>query len=252
MNPATVSVIIPCAGMANFLTDAVDSVLRQDHPIHEILIVHPAGDVETALVGQQYVRRGAPVVLLEGPESGPGPVRNVGLAHATGEVIAFLDADDLWPAGKVSMQLDRLAMEPQVDAVGGLAVHFEFLDKCELKPTADPGNVVGVSSVLGMMIFRRTIFDKIGGFDEDFLYAEDIDLFLRMRDFGVSSTILDATTLYYRRHGNSMMLADNPRKRTDLMLATMKSVRRRRQIGLPPADKQMLTGDLESWPRDRP
>ncbi len=251
MGKRSVSVIIPCAGMAHFLPNAVGSIQRQDVPVQEILVIHPLHDNDTAVAGRDLASQGAPVVVIEGPDNGPGPARNAGLAQATGEVIAFLDADDLWPEDKLALQMERLARSPNVDAVGGLTTRFEALDEIALEPEQGTAIATDLAPASGMMICRRSMFERIGGFDEDLFYGEDIDLFLRMRDLDIALAVLDAPMLYYRRHANSMMTAGHPRMKSDFRLAALKSVRRRRQLGLPPATGQILTDDLEQWP-DKP
>ncbi len=250
METPSISVIVPCAGMASFLPDAVASIMRQDISVQEILVVHPVDDVDTASVCGELAGQGACIAVLEDPGKGPGPARNVGLNYATGEVISFLDADDLWPKNKLSTQMSRLVGEPHVDAVGGTTIRFDRLDRKTLRPDARSWTETFVLPNPGILVCRRNIFEKIGLFDDDFLYAEDVDLIMRMRDFEIPFAVLDEPMLYYRRHGNSMMTAGNPRMISDFRLAAMKSVRRRRQLGLPPADRQILTGDLEQWPRE--
>jgi glycosyltransferase involved in cell wall biosynthesis len=240
--------------MAHFLPDAVGSIMRQAVPVQEIVIVHPPDDHDTASVGNMLSGQGAPVILqhVQSVGTGTGPPTNIGLAHASGEVLAFLDADDLWPRDKLSLQIGRLASLPLVDAVGGLTMRFDALDEQTLRPVADARISVEVLPNTGAFVCRRNVFDKTGPFDEDFLYAIDVDFVMRLRDFGVPFTVLDKPTLYYRQHANSMMSAIHPRQVSDFRLAAMKSVRRRRTLGLPPADKQVLTGYLEQWPRETP
>ncbi len=250
MNQNSFSVVMPCSEMAHFLLFAVRSILRQGVPVREIIVVHPETDLETAAVGRDLALQGAPVAVIEGPDTGPGPSRNIGLARASGEVIAFLDADDIWPKDKLTLQLDRLSLSPTVDAVGGLTTRFDVLDDVALEPAADAAIATALFPVVGMMIFRPSMLEKIGGFDEDFYYAEDFDLFMKMRDLDVPLAVLDAPTLFYRRHANSMMTARDPRMKSDFRLAAPKSIRRRRQPGLQPATGQLLTGNLEQWPHN--
>ncbi len=249
MGKPSVSVIIPCAGMAHFLPNAVGSIQRQDEQVDEILIAHPAHDNDTAEMVRKLAGDGVPVVSLEAPDEGPGPVRNVGLERACGDVIAFLDADDLWSADKLSTQLERLSMAPHVDAVGGMTVQFDVLDKEALAPADNSNTNTDLFPVVGMLICRRTVFDKIGPFDDDLLYSEDLDMHLRMRDFDIPVAVLDVPLLYWRQHDESMTSLPDPRRYTDIRITMLKSIRRRRQLGLPPTDRQVLTGYVEPWPR---
>ena len=223
--------------MAHFLPVAVGSILRQSVSVREIIVVHPFGDVDTADAARELSSCGAPIVIIEGPDTGPGPARNAGLAQASGEVVAFLDADDVWPDGKLASQLDRLAVAPHVDAVGGLTTRFEVLDDAALEPSSDGDIVTELAPALGMMICHRSMFDRIGSFDEDLFYGEDIELFMRMRDLDVPLAILSAPMLYYRRHANSMTTAGHPRMKSDFHLAALKSVPPTSPAGIAAADR---------------
>lgn len=246
MTTPSISVIIPCGRMAQYLADAVGSVMRQTLPVMEILVIHPASDEATRLQGEALKAEGAPLALLHDPETGPGPARNVGLEIAEGELIAFLDADDIWPIHKLEKQVNRLNGAIPVDAVGGLLEMFDQLEADGVSPKLDPTAEAQALANPGMLMCRRTVFDRIGAFDPDFLYAEDIDLLMRLRDFDVPFTVLNETLLYYRQHSASMMKAQNPRMISDFRRAAFKSVVRRRKMGLPPETRQVLTGYIES------
>src|SRR5262249_27838043 len=82
------------------------------------------------------------------------------------------------------------------------------------------------------MVFRRSVFDRIGLFDETLMYGEDLDLIMRILEAKVPFVILNTPTLYYRRHGDSMMTRDDPRKKSDLVRVVAMSLARRRKSGL--------------------
>jgi glycosyltransferase involved in cell wall biosynthesis len=247
-----ISAIVPCAGMARFLNHAVGSIMRQAIPVAEILVISPPRETEVAAICTTLADTGVPVRILPDEGAGPGPARNIGIAAATGDLIAFLDTDDLWSENKLELQLARLAHQPHVDAVGGTTVKFEDLDETTLKPRIGSRTEAIHVPNPGMLLCRRCVFDKIGPFDPDFLYAEDIDLIMRMRDGGVGYTFLRDEVLYYRQHDDSMMTRNNPRMVSDFRRAAMKSARRRKEAGLAPADTQLITGHLEPEAPDSP
>lgn len=240
----SVSVIIPCAFMAGFLPDAIRSIERQDVRVHEVIVVHPADDRETERVCGQWSNR-LPVEQHVHPLSSPGEARNAGLARATGDVIVFLDADDVLPANRFGLQMKRLVSTPEVDAVGGLLTKFESLNGRTLTPERDSATETQCGVNPGIWMFRDRVFKKIGTFDPDFRYAEDLDLALRMRDGGIPFTILDVAVLYYRQHNASMMRRKDRRMVTDFWKAAAKSARRRKEKGLAPATDQLLTDRIE-------
>jgi glycosyltransferase involved in cell wall biosynthesis len=223
-----VSVIVPVWNMAQFLPDAIASI----PDVHEILIVAAESDDDTFAVAYRLAEQRSGVRVLRNPKKAPASARNIGLRAASGDVIAFNDADDLWPQGRLALQLKRLDEEPRADMVAGLVTWFKELDRDRLAPAEHSGVETKTVQQIGAAIFRRSVFDRIGMFNESLLYAEDWDLLLRIIEAQVPFVILNTPTLYYRRHGNSMMTRNDPRIKSDLAKAFAMSLARRRELGL--------------------
>ena len=224
-----VSVIIPVWNMARFLPDAIASI----PDVHEIIIVAAKSDDNTSEVAQALAKQRLGVRVLPSPEKRPASARNIGLRAASGDVIAFNDADDVWPQGKLALQLKRLdGDEPQPDVVTGLCTWFKELDRDRLAPAEHSSVETKNVQQIGAAIFRRSVFDRIGLFDESLMYAEDCDLLLRIIEAQVPFVVLNTPTLYYRRHGDSMMARNDPRIKSDLAKAFAMSLARRRKLGL--------------------
>ena len=182
----SVSVIVPVWNMARFLPDAVASIPN----VHEIIIVAAPSEDDTVRVANELAQQRAEIRVVAGSDQGPASARNIGLRQATGDVIAFNDADDIWPRGKLDLQLARLDAEPAVDMVAGLVTYFDALDREALAPAVTSRIETVFFHQLGATVFRRSVFDRIGMFDESFFYAEDRDLFLRLRREWVSFAVL--------------------------------------------------------------
>lgn len=227
-----VSVIVPSLNQGRYIDAALRSIRRQSVPVHEIVVVDCGSTDETLEVVEAHHASGLPIRLIHRPALGPGPTRNAGVAAAEGDLIAFLDPDDLWPAGKLARQLARLDAEPRVDMVSGYVCYFEQPDADGLAPEPDSRTQRIFHVHVGACVYRREVFDAIGGaFDEAFMYGEDVDLMLRVREENVPFTILRSVELYYRQHPASMMATESPRKSSDFKLATLKSLQRRRARG---------------------
>ena len=222
-----VSVILPAWNMARFLFDAVASIPA----VHEIIIVASESDDDTVGVAHALAARRPEVRVFAGPKKRPAAARNMGLREATGNIIAFNDADDIWPRGRLALQLERLDREPPADVVAGLVAYFEELDRPTLAPAMSSRVKTTFIHSIVAMVFRRSVFDRIGLFDESLTYGEDGDLFLRILEAEVPFVILNTPTLYYRRHGDSMMTRDDPRKKSDLVRVAAMSLARRRKSG---------------------
>jgi glycosyltransferase involved in cell wall biosynthesis len=223
-----VSVIVPVWNMARFLPNAIASI----PDVHEIIIVAAESDDDTFGVAHQLAERRLGVRVMSIPKKPPASARNIGLRAASGDVIAFNDADDLWPQGRLALQLERLDREPRADVVTGLVTWFKELDRNRLAPAEHSSVETKCVEKIGAAIFRRSVFDRIGLFDESLLYAEDWDLLLRIIEAQVPFVVLNTPTLYYRNHGNSMMASNDPRIKSDLAKAFAMSLARRRKLGL--------------------
>lgn len=222
-----VSVVVPVRNMARFLPDAVASIPE----VHEIILVAAESDDSTLFVVNELARQRRGIHVLTDPGKGPAVARNVGLRKAAGDVIAFNDADDIWPQGKLALQLERLDREPQVDVVGGFVTYFEELAPNSFAPASSSRTETTFLHHVGAAIFRRSVFARIGLFDETLTYAEDGDLLLRIVENEVPFVILMTPTLYYRRHADSMMTRDQARQKSDLARAFGLSLARRRKRG---------------------
>jgi glycosyltransferase involved in cell wall biosynthesis len=226
-----ISVIIPNLDMGAYLPDAVESVMRQKVPVDEILIVDAGSTDDSIEVISRLAGEYPCVRLLYSDKKNPSAVRNRGLEQSRGEVIAFVDADDLWPKDKLERQLARLQSLPQVDVVSGFVQYFDKLDRQKMAPAVDSRTETLFHVHLGAAIFRHEVFGRVGGFDESLLYSEDVDLLLRIREADIPMTIIRARTLFYRRHDSSLMAQSNPAKDKDFKRVLAASIMRRRRQG---------------------
>ena len=235
-----ISVIMPSLDMVRFLPDAIASIRRQAVPVAEILVIDPGSTDSTADTVAALAADGVPIRHLPTARCDPGVARNLGLDQAAGDVIAFLDADDLWPAGKLERQMARLDAQPAVEMVSGFVRYFEALDPATLAPVEGSRIETLFHVHLGACLYRRRVFDRVGGFEPSLRFSEDVDLLQRIREQGIPFTILRTVTLYYRRHAASMMVQPDPRREVDFRRSIALSVMRRRKLGqlgeLPPLE----------------
>ena len=180
-----VSVIIPTYNRLPMLKEAMESVLAQDFEDLELIVVDDGSTDGTA---DEIIRFGGRVKLLRHQENrGVSAARNSGILHARGKYIGFLDSDDLWVKGKLKTQVDFLDENPQYPLcytdeiwirrgkrVNPMKKHAKFsgwiLEKCL------PLCIISPSSAL----MRKTLFSKVGLFDEALPVCEDYDLWLRV------------------------------------------------------------------------
>jgi glycosyltransferase involved in cell wall biosynthesis len=207
---------VPVRDGERFLGEALASL--RGGAIAEIVVVDD-GSTDRSL---DVARADPRVRCLSQPPAGVSAARNRGVAAASSPLVGFLDADDLWAVGtEDDPRLAALAAEPALDGVFGRARLFR---------DRDGGRELGAvytTHQLGAGIFRRALFDRVGGFDESLVGGEDLEWYLRARDAGARIASLEEVALLYRRHPANMTL-ETDRTRGFLFDALRRTIRRRR------------------------
>lgn len=230
-----VSVIIPVYNGAPFLAEAIASVRAQNYPSLEILVVDDGSTDETAEVAASF---GSQVRYFFQENRGPAAARNRGIKEASGDVMAFLDADDLWTPNRLEPLLTVLQIHPEVDIVMG---HSRSFDNGQPVPLATRLDLASDSQpeirppflafLIGSALGRRSLFEHIGGFDEALPFCEDIDWFMRAREEGVRIQVLKLVTLLYRVHTDSFTYSVKARADYGMAQVFRRSIERRRKAG---------------------
>lgn len=230
-----VSVVIPVFNGEKFLAEAIESVLAQQQPDIEILVVDDGSTDGTAAVAEKF---GSAVRLIRQPNRGVSAARNHGIRLAQAEVLAFLDADDLFTPDKFALQLPRLRKNPAVDIVIGQMRNFHMSDSGESESQA-PANPSDETLYLGFpcWLIRKSAFDKVGLLSEDLRVAEDWDWLTRARECRVPLLIHRDVVLLRRLHG------DNTTKRREDSGKSVLEVFRRSL-----ARRRAANGDSQSLP----
>lgn len=180
-----ISVIIPAFNAEPYITKAIESCLQQTEPPHEIIVSDDRSTDRTAEVAERYSGR-VRVVRLE-KNCGIAVARNRAVQAATGDWLAFLDADDWFFPRKLELQRRCIQENPKAALVysGHRVIHSDgsdgddrFVRPAELQLELRYRCPFHVGSV----ILRRDALDEVGGFDPDLRRGEDWDLWLRIAD----------------------------------------------------------------------
>jgi glycosyltransferase involved in cell wall biosynthesis len=217
-----VSVVIPVFNGERFLREAVQSVLAQPYSSIEIIIVDDGSTDGTATVARSLSET---VRYLHQTNQGPAAARNRGIEQAQGSLIAFADADDLWPETKLALQLPYLIRDPKIDIVLGRIQQVLWSETVNglSEEFAEPAFSVN----LGSAVMRKSVFERIGLFDETMRYSEDVDWFMRARESGAAIVTIDAVSLLYRQHEQNMTRGKSTSE-LNVLKALKKSLDRRR------------------------
>ena len=196
-----VSVVVASFNGERFLRETLESVFAQDYDPFEVVFVDDGSSDGTAEIARSF-----PLRYVYQENAGLPAARNAGVALARGELIAFVDDDDLWPETKLRLQASYLEDHPDVGCVLG---RNEWIVEDGVEPPKlerDPiFDELGGIQLVTMMI-RRSAFEALGGFDPSYRYAEDRDLFVRMREHGIEYAVLPELVLSKRLHGQNMTM----------------------------------------------
>lgn len=227
MTEARVSAIIPLFNGERFLSAALDSVLAQTRPPFEVLVI----DDGSTDGGPRLARTYPEVRVLHQTNAGNAAARNAGIAAATGDLLAFLDADDMWTPNKLELQVAHMVANPHL---GYTLAHLQtFVEPgveppSWLRPELLEGAVPG--PIPSTLVARRWTFDRVGLFDPRHRIAVDVDWLLRAREAGVPSITLQAVLLRRRIHEGNLS-ADPEAQPAALLRVIRASVLRQRASG---------------------
>jgi len=224
-----ISAIIPTYNAARFLPDAIASIRGQEYPNLEIIVVDDGSTDDTpraiaSLSGIRYLRQA---------NRGPAAARNAGIGASRGELLAFLDADDLWTPDHLSVLLAPLVADPQARFSWGWTKWVwceehsgEF---CERQVQYEDYPLCLIPAGL----FRREAFAETGLFAEGMLMAEDTDWVAGARFRQLKDVQVPRTVLIYRRHAGSLTAGQPVPQRFVFSMLQRSLARHRRQT--PPA-----------------
>lgn len=231
-----VSVIIPCYNAAPYIGATIESVLAQTLPAAEIVVVDDGSRDDSLAVLAGFGER---VRILTRPNGGPAAARNMAIAHASGDFIAFLDSDDLWEPEKLARQMAEFSAHPETGLVFSEAVMFreENGERTALQRigyTGDPtfrqllfGDYIPNSTV----VVRREVIEATGPLNEsrELVGAEDYEYWMRIALRHRLRGIPASLAWYRIRPGNLMGAGEDIEKGLRLAKLALEAVEAREQ-----------------------
>lgn len=216
-----VSVITPVRNGRSYIDEAIASVLSQTFQDFEVLVINDGstdGDYDSLTSTDPRIR------VLHLPGCGVSTARNLGMGAARGELIAFLDADDVWFPGKLQAQVSYMQAHLDVGAVFGEFLKWQeeadgefpsassLVSDCSAlaRPAPARSGWLYTRLLMGLLVgtntamIRRTVVEAIGGFNMSLCHAEDYDFWLKASRVAEMHA-LDGPVALYRIHPASAM-----------------------------------------------
>lgn len=243
-----VTAVIPVHNGQRFVADSVRSVLGQTQPVHECLVVDDGSTDETVAALRDF---GTPVRVIRQPHQGVAAARNAGIRAATGEYVAFLDADDVWLPTKIERQLAVLgAADSPSGAYTGYVIAAADLRPRRIVVHSHRGPFPPVELALlveapGLgfsftALVRRAAAQEVGGFDERLSTSADIDFAWRLHRRGGLVGVTEPLAIH-RRHASGQMHRDIARVECEMTTV----IRKAHEAGLPRALADRGQANLE-------
>jgi glycosyltransferase involved in cell wall biosynthesis len=218
-----VSVVVPVFNGVLYLAECLESLLAQDHPALEIVVVDDgssdgSADMAEGFSGTRVLRRA---------HEGLAATRNAGIRESTGSLIGFCDADDTWKPTKARVQADYLETHAECGVVlcrQDTRVEAGVTPPAWLLPDQIRGDLDGVSPTSGL--FRREVLEQLGGFTTTMDMGTDFNLLVRARAAGIGIALIEESLRVRRIHDNNMTTRLGDAK-ADMFRTVREHVRRR-------------------------
>ncbi|MBE0391144.1 glycosyltransferase family A protein [Flavobacterium sp. PL002] len=201
-----VSIIVPCYNQAQYLSEALQSVLKQTYTNWECIIVNDGSPDDTATIANTWIIKDSRFKYLEKENGGLSAARNSGIAIADGEFILPLDADDRISSKYLELAVPEFERDPNLKLVYCKAEKFGDESGNWVLPNFSLYNISQNNLIFCSAIFRKQEWKIIGGYDEKMIYGwEDWEFWIAMLKNGGGVKKLEEVGFYYRVKSNSML-----------------------------------------------
>ena len=229
-NTKKVSVIIPTYNREMFISNAIRSVINQNHQNIEIIVVDDGSTDDTAQVVHLFKKKYPQILYYQNERNkGPSGARNTGIIHSAGDYLTFLDSDDIWLDGQLAYGLKILDEHPEIDVLfGNFQVvdfntgehQYNFFDRKEILHRLKSIPIASHIRLLDDNIFQALIQENFVHFgslimknlsktrillDEFLIYAEDRDFAIRLyKDCNAKFAFREDPVFVLHRHDSNL------------------------------------------------
>jgi glycosyltransferase involved in cell wall biosynthesis len=205
-----ISVVMPCYNGEKYIRESIDSVLAQTHPVHELIVVNDGSTDATLAILESYNG----IVVINQANLGIAPALNTGIKRATGNYIAFNDADDNWMPQKLEWQLAEMQKNLELEAVFGWMENYISPELSEAEKASILCSTTPLKGFLkGCMLAKREVFERYGYFDEGYRTGDFVEWFSRAKDLGIAYGFVEEVIFKRRLHTTN--LSSSPKLGSD-------------------------------------
>jgi glycosyltransferase involved in cell wall biosynthesis len=222
-HPPRISCIVPVYNGERYLAAALESIFRQTLAAFEVIVVDDGSTDSTPAVARNEAR----VRYLRQDNAGPSVARNHGIRESRGELVALLDADDLWHAEKLERQAARFLARPELDISLTHSRNF-WSPEVAAEEAEFGGDRVGVMPAQ-TLVARRSVFDRVGLFDTAMLHREVPGWLVHARQQGAVIETLPEVLCSRRIHTTNR--SRGAREAPGMLALAEAMIRRRRAPG---------------------
>jgi glycosyltransferase involved in cell wall biosynthesis len=225
-----ISAIVPVHNGEAYLASALDSILAQTRACGEVLVVDDGSADGSAALAESFGQR---VKVVRQRQAGPAAARNRGMSEARGDLVAFLDADDLWHPRKLEVQMRGFDSEPELELSFTLLRNFSG-ESPDAGGKGQQGPHKGRATAHSpcTLLARRGAIDRIGPFDASRKHTHFVDWCMRARRLGIRESVVPEVLVFRRLHGANRSRRNAARSQGEFLELLKSSLDRRRREGL--------------------
>ncbi|MCF0201567.1 MAG: glycosyltransferase [Bacteroidales bacterium] len=199
-----ISVIVPCYKQAQYLPECLNSVLAQTYQNWECIVVSDGSPDNTEEIAMQYVKKDGRFHFVSKENGGPSAARNLAISHSSGKYILPIDADDFIAPEYLSLALDAFSQNAELKVVYCGYADFGANSNVYNDNDFDYASFIYQNQIFCSCVFRRSDFDRIGGYDEAMKDGlEDWEFLLRLVTKDSDVYRIPEVLFYYRKKESS-------------------------------------------------
>ena len=202
-----VSVVVPCYNHAQFLPEALNSVLEQTYDNWECIIVNDGSPDNTEAIAKDWCKKDSRFKYFYKENGGLSSARNFGIKNANAEYILTLDSDDKFEKTFIAKAVAVLDENEKIGIVSSWGIRF--IGNIYFEPFKPDGRNLNdflfKNAAIGTSFFRKKCWIEVGGYDEEMKKGyEDWEFYIRVSKNGWETFIIEEILFFYRQGTNSM------------------------------------------------